>query len=272
MEVARRFNGEIICADSRTVYKGMDIGTAKPSAGDREEIHHHLLDVANPGESFTAAEFQRHARCAVDDILSRKKLPILAGGSGLYIDGILFDYQFGTKADPALREKLERMTVDELTSFCQKNGVSLPTNVKNKRHLIRAIEQNGVNTSRAKKLREKTVVVGIAIERDALKKRIAARTREMFQEGVVEETMKLAKEYGWNHESMTGNVYPIIHHMLEGGLSEDEAIEHITTADLRLAKKQMTWFRRNEHIQWFDNPRDALGCIEHFLTTVAPVV
>ncbi len=272
MEVARRFEGEIIAADSRTVYLGMDIGTAKPTHDDRAEVEHHLLDVANLSTKFTAAEFQRQAQAAINLIVAKGKLPILVGGSGLYIDSILFNYKFGDKADIRQREKLNKLTVAELTTYCLNEAILLPLNVKNKRHLIRAIEQRGINTKCSKHIRANTVVVGILIDKEVLKQRITDRARVMFKNGVVQETLKLSKVYGWDSEAMTGNVYPVIRRLLEGELTQAEAIEHFIASDVRLAKKQMTWFRRNQNIHWFSDEVEALSFVEHFLNTTSSVV
>src|SRR5688572_21256799 len=144
MKVAKKYNGEIICADSRTVYKGMDIGTAKPSAVDRKEVPHHLLDIVQPNQPFTAADFKEQALAAIDDISGRGKLPIMVGGTGLYIDSVIFDYRFGDPADPDKRAQLQDMTLEQLQQMCVMEGIRLPENTKNKRHLVRAVELGGV--------------------------------------------------------------------------------------------------------------------------------
>ena len=152
MDIAKKYGGEIICADSRTVYKGMDIGTAKPTEQDQREVPHHLLDVVEPNQPFSAAEFKERANQAICDISARGKLPMLVGGTGLYIDAVLFDYHFGLPADPNRRSDLQAMSVEQLQHVCLEQGIHLPINVRNKRHLVRAIEIGGV-IQQPKKLR-----------------------------------------------------------------------------------------------------------------------
>jgi tRNA dimethylallyltransferase len=127
MQLAERFGGEIICADSRTVYKGMDIGTAKPSAEDQARVPHHGLDLVEPGERFSAVDFKNYATQTIADIRARGKIPFLVGGTGLYVDAVIFDYHFG-QADPELRAKLEALSLEELHEYCRNNNIKLPEN------------------------------------------------------------------------------------------------------------------------------------------------
>lgn len=250
IDVAKKFNGEIISADSRAIYKGMDIGTAKPSIDERDSVPHWGLDLVEPNERFTAVDFKRYALAKVKEIRARGHLPILVGGTGLYVDSVIFDYQFGPAADVEKRTALEAMSLEKLHDYCIKNNILLPENTLNKRYVIRAIEQKSINTKRRETLIDNTIVVGIATDRDVLRTRIEARAEHIFDDGVVEEATILGKKYGWNHESMTGNIYPLVHSYLEGELSEDEMKERYTTLDWRLAKRQMTWLRRNPFIRW----------------------
>lgn len=250
MKVASRYGGEIICADSRTVYKGMDIGTAKPSKRDQELVPHHLLDVVDPGERFTAADFQRLANIAIDDIRARGKLPMIVGGTGLYVDSVLFDYDFNVDFDESERKKLYAMTLDELHAYSKTNNIKLPTNYLNKRHVVRNIERNNaVVRSNTKKI-STSIVVAVATEKEKLRNRIVQRTEHIFESGVVNEAKILGKKYGWESEAMTGNIYPILHSLLKNELTIEQAKQQFITADWRLAKRQMTWFKRNKHIQW----------------------
>lgn len=266
MDVARRFNGEIICADSRTVYKGMDIGTAKPSKEDRADVRHHLLDVVEPGEQFTAADFKHLAMEAINDINSRGKLPILVGGTGLYIDAVLFDYEFGEPADPEQRAQLQEMTIEELLQICKDRQIKPPVNSLNKRHLIRAIELGGL-LNQEKKLRQNTIVVGIAPDKETLRARITNRVAHMIKSGLLEEMKLLIQRFGWNNEAMTGNIYRIFRDMPAGDEPSQSAIEQVIRADMALAKRQMTWFKRNPAIMWSDNPAELLTKIAHFLSS-----
>jgi tRNA dimethylallyltransferase len=250
IEAALQFNGEIICADSRTVYKGMDIGTAKPTVKEQALVPHWGLDLVEPNEPFTVADFKAYAEKKIAEIRTRGHVPFLVGGSGLYVDAVIFDYQFGPAADPKLRRELEAMNLEELHAYCQNNNVLLPENNKNKRYVIRAIEQKSINTKRQDDPIGNSIIVGIATDRNILRERIGKRAEQLFDDGVVEEATILGKKYGWSSEAMTGNIYPLVHAYLENELSIEEAKEKFTTLDWRLAKRQLTWLRRNPHIHW----------------------
>lgn len=265
LQAANQLNGEIICADSRTVYKGMDIGTAKPTERDQVAIRHHLLDIVGPNQPFNAAAFKQRALAAIKDIETRSKLPILVGGTGLYIDSVLFDYQFGPAADTAFRNQLQLLSRHELESICRQKDIAMPINNSNKRHLMRAIELGGL-ISQTKTLRDNTIVVGIAAERSRLRKRVEQRVRDMFDRGVLQEAQNLADHYGWDSEAMTGSVYRLAGKVLGGELSKEHAIEECIKSDMQLAKRQMTWFKRNPHIYWSSDPQELLERINAFVT------
>lgn len=250
IELAKKYDGEIICADSRTIYKGMDIGTAKPSSQERAAVVHWGLDLVEPGESFSAADFKNYADDKIADIRRRGRVPFLVGGTGLYVDAVIFNYQFTAVADPILRTQLEQLTVIELQEYCIKNNIELPENRRNKRYLVRAIEQKAINRKRDATIKKNTIVVGIATDRDVLRTRMKERSEQFFDNGVVEEATMLGRKYGWDSEAMTGNVYPLIRSHLEGVLSLAEVKDKITTLDWRLAKRQMTWLRRNPSVNW----------------------
>lgn len=250
MKLATEFDGEIICADSRTIYRGMDIGTAKPTNEDQQLVPHHLLDVVDPDERFTAADFQQLARDAIDDIRSRGKLPFLVGGTGLYVDSVVLNYEFEHDYDPELRDKLEAMTLEQLYKYCKINNIKLPENSKNKRYVVRNIERNGTVVKSNNDNLSTSIIVGIATEKNELNNRIVQRTEHIFEDGVVNEARLLGEKYGWSIPSMTGNIYPIAHKVLDGELNIEQAKEEFITQDRRLAKRQMTWLKRNDFIQW----------------------
>lgn len=254
IELAEKFGGEIICADSRTIYKGMDIGTAKPTADERARVPHWGLDLVEPGDYFSAADFKQYAYQKIDEIRERGHVPFLVGGTGLYVDAVVFDYEFGARADDKLRADLNALSLEELHEYCYKNNIKLPENYKNRRYVIRAIEQNNVPTSRKAKPVSTSIIVGIATERDILRERIEARSEQIFDDGVVEEATLLGKKYGWENEAMTGNVYPLVRAYLKKEITKEEMQEKFTTLDWRLAKRQLTWLRRNSHIQWYELP------------------
>lgn len=250
IELAERYGGEIICADSRTVYVGMDIGTAKPTAEERARVPHWGLDLVEPGERFTAADFKRYAEAKIAEIRARGRIPFLVGGTGLYVDGIVFDYQFGPEPDETRRRELESWTLEHLIEYCYKNNIILPENHANKRYVIRAIEQKTVNHKRNNVPINGSIIVGIATDKEILRARIGRRAEQLFQDGVVDEAIKLGKKYGWKNEAMTGNIYPLVKRYLGNELSLDEVKDKFTTLDWRLAKRQLTWLRRNPYITW----------------------
>ena len=263
MELAKVFGGEIICADSRTVYKHMDIGTAKPSVQDQAEVPHWGLDLVEPGEVFTAADFKKYALQKASEIRKRGHIPMLVGGTGLYVDGIIFDYQFG-KPQPELRKHLETLSLEDLKSYCAINNIKLPENDNNRRYVMRAIEQKSINSKRLRSTIDNVVVVGITTERDELRRRIVARSEQLFENGMVEEAIKLGKKYGWNNEAMTGNIYKLVRRYIDGELTMDELKRANATADWKLAKRQLTWFKRNPYINWLSLD----GASEYIKTTL----
>lgn len=252
IKLALRYEGEIICADSRTIYKGMDIGTAKPSIKERLTVPHWGLDLVEPGERFTAADFQQYATEKIADIRTRGKVPFLVGGTGLYVDGLIFDYQFGDEGDEARRNQLMEMSLEELYKYCDRNNVILPENSSNKRYIVRAIEQKGLNNRRRSEPISNCIIVGIATEKATLRTRIESRSEQLFEDGVVEEAKELGKKYGWDSEAMTGNIYPLARQYVEGALSLSEVKRLFVTRDWQLAKRQLTWLRRNPFICWLD--------------------
>lgn len=263
LQIAKKYNGELICADSRTVYKGMDIGTGKPSQHDQKSVPHHLLDIVEPDQPFTAAQFKDLANVAIKQISNRGKLPILVGGTGLYIDAVIFDYQFGEPADAELRSKLNALNNEELLLLCSQKDIAIPVNHRNKRHLIRAIELGGLVTPK-RELRDNILVVGITTDNDELKIRIVNRTHAMFQAGVIEEARRLSAKFGWQAEAMTANVYRIAKNVIAGEITPYAMFEQVVKADMSLAKRQRTWFKRNPYIKW-GSPEELRYVIADFL-------
>lgn len=249
VQIAEKFGGEIICADSRTIYTGMDIGTAKPNNEDRERVPHHLLDVVAPNEPFTVADFKRLALEAIDDITSRGKIPLLVGGSGLYVDAVIYDFQFRAPADPALREQLQRLSVEELQQALLDASIPLPTNPRNPRHLIRSLETNGQSAMSAP-LRPNTLLIGLSIERDKLVENVTKRVEAMFEEGLVDEVRVLIQKYGADALALQAPGYDAVTEYLNSDLDLEQTKERVARSHLQLAKRQRTWFKRNKSIRW----------------------
>ena len=265
MELAQKFNGELICADSWTVYRRFDIGTAKPTPQDRALVPHHLLDVADPREGFSAAVFQRLASQAIAEVTARCRLPIMVGGTGLYIDSILYDYSFLPPSDPALRVQLNAKGLDELLALADEleldtDGIDL----RNKRRVIRLIENNGVRPTK-KGPRQNTLVLGVRRELDELQDRISTRIDSMVEQGFVDEVRHLGEMYGWDCEPMRAPGYRAFADYARGTISLETAKERFNRNDLQLAKKQRTWFKRNDSIQWIADRSYAEDILTTFL-------
>lgn len=266
MDIARRFNGEIICADSRTVYRELNIGTAKPSESDQLAVKHHLIDVVAPDEYFSAAEFQRVAAATINDISRRGKVPIMVGGTGLYIDSILYDFTFLPRPDPLVRDKLNILDVTDLQSMIREKGLQLPSNSQNPRHLIRVIETEGAVAER-KALRANTLIIGLSLERSILEQRIELRVDEMFKNGLLNELMVVVKKYGYDCPALRAPGYrPLVEYLKNKSTIEEARLKFIKN-DLNLAKRQRTWFRKNNSIQWLTDPIEAVAITTTFLNT-----
>jgi len=250
IELAEQYSGEIIAADSRTIYKGMDIGTAKPSLADQARVPHWGLDIVMPNEPFSAADFKAYAVQKIAEIRARGHVPFLVGGTGLYVDSIIFDYQFGPPADLEKRATLEQMSLEDLHKYCIQNNILLPENAQNKRYVIRAIEQNGIKSKGLTSPVDNTIIVGITTENDQLRRRIHKRSEQLFDDGVVDEAKTLGDIYGWESEAMTGNIYRLAHAYMNGEITAGELKAKNETADWRLAKRQLTWMKRNKNITW----------------------
>lgn len=234
LKLAEYFNGEIICADSRTIYKGLDIGTAKPSAEGRLRIPHHLLDVVEPGEHFSAGEFKRLAATAIEDISSRGKLPIMAGGTGLYVDALLYDF-----------------------SFAPVNASRDPVNP---RHLSREVAKS------RHPLRARTLVLGLSVDREALRRRIFDRVEAMVSNGLIAEVQVLGRRYGWDAPAAKAPAYKSLQPYVKGQVGFEEAKALFVRYDMDLAKKQRTWFKRNKDIHWISELDEAVDLITTFLS------
>lgn len=253
IEVAKRVNGEIICADSRTVYKQMNIGTAKPTSQEQALVPHHLIDIIEPNESFSAADFKTRTEKCIQEIASRGRVPIVVGGTGLYVDALLYNFQFNDRPNESYRTQLLQMSDEELTTVLNTKNIDTSNlNTKNRRHVIRAIERGGsapTNTN----LRNNTVVLGLQLEKEVLKRRIELRVEKMFEEGFLDEVVALANQFGWNQESMSGIGYRVARDYIEGNATLDEVKASFVQRDISLAKRQRTWFKRNPYINWFDS-------------------
>lgn len=265
LEIAERYNGEIIGADSWTVYRDFDIGTAKPSTEERTRIRHHLFDIVDAPNGFNAAQFKALANQAIQDIHRRRKLPILVGGTGLYIDSVIFDYSFLPTGTPGERERLNNLTVEDLLLEASDKSVSLEgVDIRNKRRIIRAIETGGVKPMK-QDLRPHTAILGLQIDSDTLKRRITKRVDAMISAGLEREVAELVSRYGWDVEPMKGIGYFEWRDYFCGIQNHEQTRERIISSTLKLAKRQRTWFKRNNSIHWVRNREETVGILTTLL-------
>lgn len=265
LRLAQKYGGEIICADSRTIYKGMDIGTAKPNKHEQAMVPHHMLDVVRPDEGFTAAEFKAGALRSMNATASRGNIAFLVGGTGLYVDSVLFDFTFGKEADQETRKSLELLNDDQLIQRARKLGIKEnQVNFQNRRHLIRAIERGGVMESQ-NELRPHTLIIGMQVEADILRNRINQRIDEMISQGLEAEVRQLVAQYGWGCEALSAIGYKEWRLYFEGEQTMGRTRELLQTHTAQYAKRQRTWFRRNRYIHWVADFDEADRLIADFL-------
>ena len=265
ISLAKKFKGEIVCADALTVRRGVDIGSAKPSHRTRQGVKHHLVDVVEPCADFTAAVYKQLAVAAIADITGRGKLPILVGGTGLYIDAVLYDYGFLPAGDRATRHKLNNLSVERLGDIIREKGLDdSGLDVRNKRRLIRLLETGGARPSR-KALRTDTLLLGTYIPRQELESRIQQRIGIMLQQGLKREVERLVEKYGWDCEGLKGIGYREWRGYFDGVQDLSETRARIFKATLGLAKRQRTWFKRNKSIHWINDMDAAADLVTTFL-------
>lgn len=250
LEIARKSNGEIIGADSWTVYREFDIGTAKPSAADMAEIPHHLFDIVDAPDGFNAALYKQLAQEAIDNIHARGKVPVMVGGTGLYIDSVIYDFGFMPAGPAEDRERRNAMTLDDLLAEAESEGISLAgIDIRNKRRVIRALETGG-KIPESKDLRDNTLIFGIKVPQETLRHRVILRVDTMLDSGLEAEVSSLVEKYGWDVEPMKGIGYREWQDYFLGTQTLSQTREKIISSTMKLAKRQRTWFKRNNSIQW----------------------
>lgn len=259
IDLARKIGGEIISADSRLVYKGMDIGTAKPTIEEMQGIPHYMIDVVEPEFNYSAGLYAKEAKRCIEDIVSRGKVPIVVGGTGLYYRVLLENYDLpDVKPDYELRENLCKYSCEELLEMLlnldEKAGNSVERNDKKK--LIRYIEiikltGKPLDLARGKRDKEFDVEwIGLNFPREILYDRINKRVDQMIELGLVEETQELLEKHG-RISNITDTIgYREIISYLDGELSLDDAKDKLKQNTRNYAKRQLTWFRKNEAIKW----------------------
>jgi tRNA dimethylallyltransferase len=265
LNLAKKYGGEIICGDSRTVYRGMDIGTAKPSRDDQLEVRHHVLDVINPDQHLGVASFKRLAAAAETEILGRGNIPLLVGGSGMYVDAVMYDYIFPGASDPVMRKRMASIGTERLA---EELALADPAaydriDLRNRRRLIRALETVGQVSSRRKVIREDSLMIGIALNKELARERITIRVNKMLEEGFIDEVRTIGDRYGWDGPAMNVIGYRAFRDVIAGSKSTEDAVADFIRGDLLLYKKQVTWFKRNPQIHWIDG--EVQGESEHLV-------
>jgi len=263
IELAKKLGGEIVSCDSMQIYKKMDIGSAKPTEDELNEVKHHLIGVIEPTENFTVAKYQSMALDAIDDIVSRGKIPIVAGGTGLYLNALLFDMDFAARPDNSKRRnELEAMTGETLYEYLKEIDMEATNRIhkNNTKKVIRAIEaaELGNKVKPLNDCKDRCGLYNFKLyalnwDREKLYERINTRVDKLIELGLVEEVRNLFKE-GLNCEniSMKGIGYKEIIEHIEGGLTLEEAVYLIKRNTRRFAKRQITWFKRYEDMTWID--------------------
>ena len=259
VELARRFNGEVISADSRQVYRGLDLGTGKITRAEMKGVRHHLLDVASPKKIFTAHDFVAHAERAIADIARRGKLPIIAGGTGFYIDALIGRIALAdVVANKHLRATLEKKTPAQLLAMLKRKDPLRAKTIEphNKRRIIRALEivaaLGHVPKNTDIRCPYLPLWIGIAMSLGTLERKIHARLLARMKQGMVAETHRLhAAGFSYKRMEQLGLEYRALSHLLQGKTTREEMFESLYRDIRRYAKRQLVYWKRNAEIRWF---------------------
>ena len=260
VELANKINGEIVSADSRLVYKGMNIGTAKPTVEEMQGIPHYMIDVVDPDVNYSAGLYAKQAKEHIKNILSRGKIPIVVGGTGLYLRILLENYDLpDTEPDYKLRNELSKLSFDELFQILYNldSSAALSVEKNGKKKLIRYIEivkLTGLPISKARGKREQNEFdiewIGLNFPREELYDRINKRVDLMIELGLINETKDLLNKFGRVPNIIDTIGYREIISYLDGELTLDKAKDKLKQNTRNYAKRQLTWFRKNENIKW----------------------
>lgn len=282
--LAKKFRGEIVSADSRQLYRGLEIGADIP-AGRKvtrkgggvfvvRGVRHHLLAILPPSQALTLAEYKRLAQAAIDDILKRGKVPILAGGTGLYVRSVVDNFEIPeVPPDMALRRKLAKLPI---AGLYQKLEAADPAYAKkisprNSRYIIRALEVMAATGRTFSELQKqgqplyRVLQLGIKRPRAEMYGRIEARVDQMMRRGLLKEAKKLGQKYGWSLEPMTALGHRQLGEFLRGQIGLEAAVERIKRDTRHYAKRQLTWFRRDKRIRWLRSSAQAEKLVKTFL-------
>lgn len=262
IELAKKYDAEIISADSRQVFRGLDLGSGKVTPEETQGVPHHLIDVREPNEFFSMADFQCMAYQAIDDIRGRGRLPMIVGGTGLYVDSVLDGYLLSDKEpDLAYRAELEKLTTPQLYDMLLALKPDVQVEKNNRNRVMRIIERihDGDDATPGKQARFESLRLGVSWPREVLSRRIDERLERRLEQGMIEEVQRLM-DGGATTEFLLGLglEYRFITQYLIGEIPDRQAmLDKLAIAIKQFAKRQMTWFRRNPEIVWLDMSGDA---------------
>ena len=272
IELAKKINGEIVSADSMQIYKDMDIGTAKPTKQEMGEIKHYLLDFVSPEDRYSVAQYKQDAKKAIKEIINKGKTPIIVGGTGLYVDSLIYEIEYNDiKLDEEYRKKLEKIAEEQGLEELYKKAVEIdPEAMKkisqnDKKRIMRVLEiyrsTGKTKTEQEKESRKNPVeydyrVFAINWDREILYQRINKRVDIMVEQGLIEEVKEILNKYDKFPTAMQGLGYKEVADYLNGIYTKEEMIEKIKLETRRYAKRQLTWFRKNKQTIWLDGTND----------------
>ena len=264
IELAAHYGGEVVSADSRQVFRGLDLGSGKITPEETKGVPHHLIDVCEPGDFYSMADFQKQAYEAIDGIIARGKIPFLVGGTGLYVASVADGYVMSNRMpDLAYRDELEKLTTEELYAKLKQIVPETDVDPRNRNRVMRILEKihDGDDVTPSKEARYETLRLGVTWERSVLRQRIDERLDRRLEQGMIEEVKNLL-DSGVSETFMLklGLEYGFITQYLKGEYSSlDEMKALLATAIKQFAKRQMIWFRRDTSIHWLDMTANPVG-------------
>ena len=281
IELAKKINGEIISCDSMQIYKEMDIGTAKPSIDEQQGIIHHMIDIVSPNERFSVSDYKKMAEQQIEKVLEKGKIPILVGGTGLYVNSLIYGIEFvEIEFDEKYREQLEKRAEIEGLQKLYEEAVKIDKEAmkvispNDKKRILRVLEifhQTGMTKTKQDELSRKNgpkydyKVFAINIDREILYDRINKRVDKMIENGLIDEVQNIHQKYNSFPTAMQGIGYKEVVEYIQENITKEEMIEKIKQESRRYAKRQLTWFRKNKEIIWLDGLNDIQNNIKIIL-------
>ena len=272
IELAKKINGEIVSADSMQIYKDMNIGTAKPTKEEMQGIKHYLLDFVSPDERYSVAQYKQDAKIAIKEIIEKGKIPIIVGGTGLYVDSLIYEIEYNDiKIDENYRKELEKTIEEQGLEELYKKALQIDPvamekiSPNDKKRIMRVLEiykaTGKTKTEQEIESRKNPVeydykVFAIDWDREILYQRINKRVDIMIEQGLIEEVKKILEKYKKFPTAMQGLGYKEVVDYINGALTKEEMIEKIKMETRRYAKRQLTWFRKNKETIWLKGTND----------------